>query len=96
MEVGADEIDRIKILRDQLVIGDFDTKSLLQKSDQLKDTANPFHGLGLFKTSFSKTVTDFVGCYDQVLKPLKYKAWMAAGERVARQLYTRRTGQQFY
>ena len=65
-------------------------------SDKLKDTSNPFHGLGLFKTSFSKTVTDFVGCYDQVLNPLKYKAWMAAGERVARQLYTRRTGQQFY
>ena len=65
-------------------------------SDKLKDTSNPFHGLGLFKTSFSKTVTDFVGCYDQVLSPLKYKAWTAAGERVARQLYTRRTGQQFY
>jgi lipid II:glycine glycyltransferase (peptidoglycan interpeptide bridge formation enzyme) len=65
-------------------------------SDKLKDTTNPFHGLGLFKTSFSKTVTDFVGCYDQVVSPLKYKAWMAAGERVARQLYTRRTGQQFY
>jgi serine/alanine adding enzyme len=65
-------------------------------SDQLKDTSNPFHGLGLFKTSFSKTVTDFVGCYDQVISPWKYKAWMAAGERVARQLYTRRTGQQFY
>ena len=48
-------------------------------SDKLKDTSNPFHGLGLFKTSFSKTVTDFVGCYDQVLSPLKYKAWMAAG-----------------
>ena len=65
-------------------------------SDKLKDTSNPFHGLGLFKTSFSKTVTDFVGCYDQVISPLKYKAWMAAGERIARQLYTRRTGQQFY
>ena len=65
-------------------------------SDRLKDTSNPFHGLGLFKTSFSKTVTDFVGCYDQVISPLKYKAWLAAGERVARQLYTRRTGQQFY
>ena len=65
-------------------------------SDKLKDTSNPFHGLGLFKTSFSKTVTDFVGCYDQVISPLKYKAWLAAGERVARQLYTRRTGQQFY
>jgi hypothetical protein len=41
-------------------------------------------------------VTDFVGCYDQVLSPLKYKVWMTAGERVARQVYTRRTGQQFY
>lgn len=65
-------------------------------SDQLKDTSNPFHGLGLFKTSFTKTVTDFVGCYDQVLSPLTYKLWTLAGERLARQLYTRRTGRQFY
>lgn len=65
-------------------------------SDKLKDTSNPFHGLGLFKTSFSKTVTDFVGCYDQVVSPVKYKLWTFAGERIARQLYTRRTGRQFY
>jgi serine/alanine adding enzyme len=65
-------------------------------ADRLKDTSHPFHGLGLFKTSFSKTVTDFVGCYDQVISPLKYKLWTAAGERIARQIYTRRTGQQFY
>jgi lipid II:glycine glycyltransferase (peptidoglycan interpeptide bridge formation enzyme) len=65
-------------------------------ADRLKDTSHPFHGLGLFKTSFSKTVTDFVGCWDFVIDPLRYRAWSTAGERVARQLYTRRTGQQFY
>lgn len=65
-------------------------------TDRLKDPTHPHHGLGLFKTSFTKTVTDFVGCYDLVLSPLRYKAWTAAGERVFRQLYTRRTGHQFY
>ncbi|NYE96325.1 lipid II:glycine glycyltransferase (peptidoglycan interpeptide bridge formation enzyme) [Psychromicrobium silvestre] len=65
-------------------------------ADKLKDTSHPHYGLGLFKTSFTKTVTDFVGCWDLVLSPMKYKAWDLAGERIARQLYTRRTGQQFY
>ncbi len=65
-------------------------------SDRLKDTTHPHHGLGLFKTSFSKTVTDFVGCYDLVLSPVRYRLWSGAGERVFRQLYTRRTGKQFY
>ncbi|WP_427016465.1 lipid II:glycine glycyltransferase FemX [Pseudarthrobacter sp. P1] len=63
---------------------------------RLKDPTHPHHGLGLFKTSFTKTVTDFVGCYDLALRPLKYKVWMAAGERIFRQLYSRRTGHQFY
>lgn len=65
-------------------------------ADRLKDNSHPHHGLGLFKTSFSKTVTDFVGCYDLVISPLRYKLWTVLGERVFRQLYTRRTGQQFY
>lgn len=65
-------------------------------ADRLKDTSHPFHGLGLFKTSFTKTVTDFVGCWDYIIDPLRYRAWTTAGERIARQLYTRRTGQQFY
>lgn len=65
-------------------------------SHKLKDPTHAHHGLGLFKTSFSKTVTDFVGCYDLVLSPMRYKLWTAAGERGFRQLYTRRTGRQFY
>ncbi|MFJ3958995.1 lipid II:glycine glycyltransferase FemX [Arthrobacter sp. NPDC090010] len=65
-------------------------------ADQVKDPEHPLYGLGLFKTSFSKTVIDFVGCYDQVLSPVKYKVWSRLGERVARRIHTRRTGQQFY
>lgn len=65
-------------------------------SDQLKNKEHPHHGLGLFKTSFSKTVTDFVGCYDLVLDPVRYKIWNTIGERVARQIYWRRHQQPFY
>lgn len=65
-------------------------------ADKLKDTSHPFHGLGLFKTSFAKSITDFVGVWDYVIDVPRYKAWTTAGERLVRQLYTRRTGQQFY
>lgn len=65
-------------------------------SDKLKDPTHPHHGLGLFKTSFTKTVTDFVGCWDLPVAELKYKFWVKAGEKIARQAYVRRTGKQFY
>lgn len=65
-------------------------------SSRLKDPTHPHHGLGLFKTSFTKTVTDFIGCWDLPLSPWRYKIWTAFGERVARQIYVRRTGQKFY
>ena len=65
-------------------------------SNQLKDKSHPHHGLGLFKTSFSKTVTDFVGCYDYVVDPLRYRIWNTIGEKVARQIYWHRHQQPFY
>ncbi|MCC3291636.1 MULTISPECIES: peptidoglycan bridge formation glycyltransferase FemA/FemB family protein [unclassified Arthrobacter] len=65
-------------------------------SNQLKDKSHPHHGLGLFKTSFSKTVTDFVGCYDFIVDPIRYRIWNTIGERVARQIYWRRHQQPFY
>lgn len=65
-------------------------------SDRLKDTSHPHYGLGLFKTSFNKTVTDYVGCWDLPVGPVRYKVWVLAGERIFRQLYTRWTGKQFY
>ena len=65
-------------------------------SSELKNPEHEYYGLGLFKTSFTKTITDFVGCYDQVISPLKYKLWSAAGEKIARGLYVRRRNQPFY
>ncbi|MEX5299180.1 peptidoglycan bridge formation glycyltransferase FemA/FemB family protein [Kocuria sp. CPCC 205292] len=65
-------------------------------SDQLKNKEHPYYGLGLFKTSFTKTVVDFVGVHDQVLSPAKYAVWTNVAEKVQRQLWVRRTGQPFY
>jgi hypothetical protein len=52
--------------------------------------------MGMFKTSFSKTVTDFVGCYDYVLGPARHRLWVKGAERIFRRLETTRTGGQFY
>ncbi|OMH24551.1 methicillin resistance protein [Tersicoccus phoenicis] len=65
-------------------------------SDRLKDTSHPHHGLGLFKTSFTKTVVDYVGCWDLVINPVAYRAWSSIGERAFRQLWWRRHRQPFY
>lgn len=65
-------------------------------NDQLKNKEHNYYGLGLFKTSFTKTVVDFVGVYDQVLSPGKYKLWNSFAEKVLRQLWVRKTGQPFY
>nr|WP_307485289.1 peptidoglycan bridge formation glycyltransferase FemA/FemB family protein [Pseudarthrobacter sulfonivorans] len=63
---------------------------------QIKDKAHNLYGMGMFKTSFTKTVTDFVGCHDYVLAPLRYALWTKGAERVFRRVDTARTGQQFY
>ncbi|WP_030015791.1 lipid II:glycine glycyltransferase FemX [Curtobacterium sp. S6] len=63
---------------------------------ELKNKEHSYYGLGLFKTSFTKTVVDFVGVYDQVLSPAAYKAWVTIVERVMRQIWWRRTQQPFY
>ena len=63
---------------------------------RIKDKSHTLHGMGMFKTSFSKTVTDFVGCYDFVLAPVRHRLWVQGAERVFRRLETMRTGNQFY
>jgi serine/alanine adding enzyme len=63
---------------------------------RIKDKSHNLYGMGMFKTSFSKTVTDFVGCYDFVLSPLRHKLWVKGAERVFRRIETLRTGSQFY
>ncbi|WHS50727.1 peptidoglycan bridge formation glycyltransferase FemA/FemB family protein [Rothia sp. SD9660Na] len=79
---------------------EFDIKSYdfcgTPPKSELKNKDHHHYGLGLFKTSFTKDVIDYVGVWDQVLSPVKYKAWNQAVEKVMRQLWVRKTGQPFY
>lgn len=56
-------------------------------SDQIDNPAHPYHGIGRFKTSFNKEVTDYVGTYDIVIRPYRYNAWTKLGERLAVRIY---------
>ena len=58
-------------------------------ADQLKNPEHPYYGLGIFKTSFSKNLTEFCGCYDLPLVSWKYWLWTKFGERLARRAYRR-------
>lgn len=55
-------------------------------ADELADTEHPFYGIGLFKTSFSPVVTDYIGVWDYPLNATKYRFWVSFAERAARRL----------
>ncbi|RWZ78403.1 MAG: peptidoglycan bridge formation glycyltransferase FemA/FemB family protein [Candidatus Microsaccharimonas sossegonensis] len=65
-------------------------------SDELDNRDHPHYGIGQFKTAFNKTVTDYIGCYDFVINPIRYKAWTKLGERVYRHFYYKRTKDYYY
>jgi lipid II:glycine glycyltransferase (peptidoglycan interpeptide bridge formation enzyme) len=65
-------------------------------SNELNNKDHPHYGIGQFKTAFNKQVTDFVGCYDLVISPLRYKAWTKLGERIYRHYYYKRTKDYYY
>lgn len=52
-------------------------------SSEIKNEHNPFYGIGRFKTSFNKHVTDYVGCYDLPINSFRYKIWQKIGHRLA-------------
>lgn len=56
-------------------------------SDEIDNQNHKHYGIGLFKTAFNKTVTDYVGCYDLVINPSKYKVWVKFAEKVAHRLH---------
>lgn len=51
-------------------------------SSRINDESHNFYGVGRFKTSFNKTVTDYVGCYDLPVRPLAYRLWQLIIKRV--------------
>lgn len=65
-------------------------------STEINNTEHPHYGIGRFKSSFSKTVLDFVGCYDYVLSKPRYAAWTRLLERLHRHVYYKRTNDYYY
>ena len=56
-------------------------------SDQINNPNHPHYGIGRFKTSFNKEVTDYVGAYDMPINSLVYKLWSQVGERLTLRVY---------
>lgn len=65
-------------------------------SSDINDESGSFYGIGRFKTSFNKHVTDYVGCYDIIVRPRGYKIWQRFGLRVALSLSYRLKHDQWF
>ena len=57
-------------------------------ADEINNTGHSYYGIGRFKTSFNKEVTDYVGAYDIVIKPRAYDVWIKIGQKIALRLHT--------
>lgn len=51
---------------------------------------HPAYGLGLFKLSFSRERTTYVGAFDLVLRPRRFQLWKRYGERIVSKLHRTR------
>ncbi len=65
-------------------------------SDEVRNPEHPHYGIGLFKTSFNKHITDYIGCYDVIISATRYKVWTSIGEKIHRKLYFMRTKDYYY
>ena len=65
-------------------------------SDQISNKDHPHYGIGVFKTSFNKQITDYVGTLELVVKPGKYKLWKKLGERIVMRLWWRKHHESWY
>ena len=65
-------------------------------SNKILDKDHPHYGIGRFKTSFNKHVTDYIGAYDLPIKPLQYRIWTKFGERLAKRHWWRRYHESWY
>lgn len=64
--------------------------------DEISNPEHPHYGLGRFKTSFNKTVTEYVGTYDMIISPHGYNLWKKLGERIVISLHSRRFRENYY
>ncbi len=59
----------------------YDMYGSTRKSAYL-DPAQPYYGITQFKLGFGGVIVDSVGCFDLVIKPMQYRAWVKWGEKV--------------
>lgn len=64
--------------------------------DEIDNREHPLYGVGLFKTSFNKSVTEFIGLYDFPIQPQLYALWKKIGERATFKLYSSVLKRPFY
>lgn len=65
-------------------------------SDQIKNPDHPHYGIGRFKTSFNKEVTDYIGAYDIIVRPFAYKIWSKIGERIILRLHQKLRNESYF
>lgn len=65
-------------------------------SDEINNPDHKHHGVGLFKTAFNKTVTDYIGCYDYIISLKKYQIWIKFAEKVARRIHYYKKHDSYY
>lgn len=65
-------------------------------SDKIDDPNDPLYGVGRFKTSFSHDIIDHLGAFDIALKPLAYKIWRGAGQKLAYKIHYTKTHENYY
>jgi len=56
-------------------------------SNEINNPNHKHYGIGLFKAAFNKEVTDYIGCYDLIIQPIRYNIWINFGEKVAIRLH---------
>lgn len=65
-------------------------------SEEINNPDHKHYGIGLFKTSFNKKITDYIGCYDLVIDPKKYKIWIKFAEKVAKRIHYYKKHDSYY
>lgn len=63
---------------------------------EISNKNHPHYGIGLFKSSFNKDITEYVGLYDIVISSLSYKFWKKVGELLTYHYYAKILKKSFY
>lgn len=65
-------------------------------ASEIKNPEHPHYGIGRFKTSFNKEVTDYIGAWDIIISPNTYKIWSKVGERIVLRIHNQLHHENWY